>query len=92
MPMMLMMSCQPSILFAVMRALRASHGIRTLPFHTPPEQKLALAWLGLLVGIVVLALQGASIPWLSSERPCMIAYDPGNSPWVMRLEGQCGGP
>jgi hypothetical protein len=79
------MHCQPSILSAVMHSLGVSHGLCTLPFHTSPTQRLALAWVRLLVGIVVLALQGAAVAWLSSERPCMITHDPGSSPWVMRL-------
>ena len=83
--MMPTMSFLPSTLSAVMRALRASHGLCTLPFHAPPTPRLALAWLGFLVGICVLALQGAALTWISSERPHLIAQDPGSAPWVIRL-------
>jgi hypothetical protein len=83
--MMPITSCQPSILSAVIRALGVSHGLRTLPFHIPPTQRLALAWVRLLVGLLVLALQGALVAWPSSARPRLIAHDPGSSPWVMCL-------
>jgi hypothetical protein len=83
-------SCQPSIRAAVMHTLRASQGSHTRPCHTPPEQRQALAWGGLVVGIMLLALQGAAIAWISSERPRLIAPDPGSAPWVMRLvTGAC---
>jgi hypothetical protein len=83
--MMPTMSDQPSMFSAVMRALRASHGLRTLPFNILPKQRRALAWLGLLVGILVLALHGAAVSWLASERPRMLMDDPGSAPWGMRL-------
>lgn len=83
--MMSMMSYQRSMLSAVMRALRASHGLRTLPFDIPPTQQLARTGVGLLVGILVLALHGAAVAWVASERPRMIIYDPGSAPWAMRL-------
>jgi hypothetical protein len=84
-PMVPTMSFHQSSLSAAMRSLCVSHGVRTLPFHTTPEQRLALAWLGLLLGIFVLAPQGVPVAWLSPERPRMIAHDPGSAPWVMRL-------
>jgi hypothetical protein len=83
--MMPTMSFHPSTLSAVMRALRASHGLCTLPFHAPPTPRRALAWVGFLVGICVLALQGAAVTWISSERPRLIAQDPGSAPGIMRL-------
>jgi hypothetical protein len=61
---------------AVMRALRASHGLRTLPFNILPKERLALAWVGLLVGILVLALHGAAVAGPASARPGMLMDDP----------------
>ena len=62
---------------AVMRALRASHVLCTLPFDIFPTQRLAL--------VLVLALHGTAVAWLASERPRIIMDEPGSAPWVMRL-------
>ena len=83
--MMLTMSYQPSMFSAVMPALRASHGLRTLPFDIPLQQRLARTWMGLLVVILVLALHGAAVAWPASERPRMLMDDPGSAPQGMRL-------
>jgi hypothetical protein len=83
--MLLAMRLHQSPLSSVKPSLDFSHGSRTPPLHTSLTPRLALAWVGLLVGICVLALPGALLAWLSAERSCLIAHGPEDSPGAIRL-------
>jgi hypothetical protein len=79
------MRVQQSTLSSASSSLDIVHGLHKPPFRTALTTRLALAWVGLLVGLGVLALQGALLAWLSAERPRLIAHGPEDSPWVIPL-------